>query len=317
MAGDHRALMKTGVYCAAMAAATTRVRSVGASMQRRICALRLAIAVPLLFGTLAALPTAAGATSGTTTISASVNGQALSRSSQLHPVHPVPARPADVDLRIFNSRARPVNIRTVELQGRVVGLTFFAFETSVGLKVRAHSSTTLHYVLDLSGLKGQATGLIPGSLSILDANGNVVASVGMVSNVQGSIVSVYGLFGLGLLILTVLALLSVLLSVARHKLPANRFRRALRFLAPGIGVGLVIVFTLSAFRIWIPTNKLWLGAILIAAATSFMLGYLTPTPAGSDDEDEDDEDDGNEDGPAPAAGTAAATVTGNVSLPPP
>lgn len=252
----------------------------------------MVIALPVLFGVLGALPAGAGASSsGSTSVSASVNGQSLSQSSQSHPVHLVPGRPATVALRIVNDSARPDNIHTVELQGRVVGLTFFAFETSVGLKVRAHSSTTLRYVLDLSGLKGQATGLIPGSLGIIDANGNLVASVSMVSDVQGSIVSVYGLFGLGLLILTILALLSVLLSVARQKLPANRFRRALRFLAPGIGIGLVIVFSLSAFRIWIPTNRVWLGAFLIAAAASFVIGYLTPTPAGPDDEEDDEDED--------------------------
>jgi hypothetical protein len=256
----------------------------------RLLAIVLGAAALLNFPTVAN----AAASQGSISVTATVNGQSVSHSDENDPVRLEPAKPARIVLQVFNSTPRSVNVRTVELQGRVIGLIFYSFDTSVGLTVRAHSSATLRYVLDLSGLTGQATGLIPGSVSIQNAKGGDLASVAMVSDVRGSIVSVYGLFGLALLILTLLALMSTLLSVARHRLPANRFRRAVHFLVPGVGIGLVIAFTLSALRVWLPTNGLWLVAILIAAAASFGLGILSPTPLQAHyDEDEDETEEAN------------------------
>ena len=78
-----------------------------------------------------------------------------------------------------------------------------------------------------------------------------------VSDIKGSVVSVYGLFGLGILVLTVLGLVEVLLALAHGRLPVNRWRRGIRFLIPGLGVGAVLVFTLSAFGKWLPSNGHW------------------------------------------------------------
>jgi hypothetical protein len=240
------------------------------------------------------LPGAVYGASGGITVTASVNGHPLAGSSATHPVRLSPTRAATVFVRVTDGTSRPVDVRAVDLQGQVVGLTFFAFDTSVNFKVKAHSSSTLGFALDLTALKGEASGLIPGSLSVLGSQDEVVASEEMVSDVRGSIVSVYGLFGLGLLVLTLLALLAVLWAVARQKLPANRFRRALRFLVPGVGVGLVLVFSLSALRVWLPSNGHWLTMFLVFAVAFFALGYLTPTPLGSDDDEDEDEDDDDE-----------------------
>ena len=245
----------------------------------------------VLSGVLLFLPGTAYGASGGISVTASVNGHPLAGSSATHPVRLSPTRAATVFVRVTDRASSPVDVRAVDLQGQVVGLTFFAFDTSVNFKVKAHSSSTLGFALDLTALKGEASGLIPGSLSVLGTQDEVVASEEMVSDVRGSIVSVYGLFGLGLLVLTLLALLAVLWAVARQKLPANRFRRALRFLVPGVGIGLVLVFSLSALRVWLPSNGHWLTVFLVFAVAFFALGYLTPTPLGSDeDEDEDDDD---------------------------
>jgi hypothetical protein len=240
---------------------------------------------------------------------ASVNGQDIARTTEGHPARLFPDHASTVSLRVFNDGSHTVIIRTVELQGQVLGLDFFDFETSVGLKIRPHSSADLRYTLDLSGLKGQATGLIPASLVLLDADRNVVASIPFVSDVRGSIVSVYGLFGLALVLLTLLALLNALVALALHRLPSNRFRRGVQFLIPGIGIGLILVFTLSALRDWLPSNGHWLITVLVAGAVFFVLGYLTPT--GAEDEDEDEDDDVDGDVPADeSTGPLAQTTVG-------
>jgi hypothetical protein len=266
--------------------------------------------VPILVWLLVALPAlvllptaapSAGA-SGSISVSARINGTNVASSTQQQPVHLSPDHPAVVAVRVANRGGSRVTIATVRVEGTVIGLTFFSYDTSVDLVVRSGQTTSVHFALDTGGLGGQATGLIPGSVVLLNAQRDDLASVSMVTKVNGSLVSVYGLFGLALLILTVLAFADVVLAVARQRMPANRWRRALRFLAPGIGFGLVLVFTLSALAVWIPSPGTWLVTVLICAAAFFVVGYLSPTPAGPD---EDDEDLDESEFLAPAADTAS------------
>jgi hypothetical protein len=54
--------------------------------------------------------------------------------------------------------------------------------------------------------------------------------------------------------------------------------RAVRFLVPGIGTGLVIVFTLSATRLLLTGPMVWVPIVAVTAALGFAAGYFTPTP---------------------------------------
>jgi hypothetical protein len=89
--------------------------------------------------------------------------------------------------------------------------------------------------------------------------------------------------------LTALGLGTALVAMARHQLPENRWRRAVRFATPGVGLGLLVVFTLSALRVFVPEPGRWIPILLISSSAFFVLGYLTPTPDyEGDDEDEDE-----------------------------
>jgi len=259
----------------------------------------------------------AGATNGIS-LTARINGTNVAGSSGDHPVGLSPQRSAVVALHIVNDGSSPITIRTVRVEGTVVGLVFFSYDTSVNLPVAAGSSSVLGFTLDTSGLGGQATGLIPGSVEVLDGQRQVVASQSMVTDVHGSLVSVYGLFGLALLILTVLAIVDVLFAMARHRLPENRWRRALRFMTPGIGIGLVLVFTLSALRVWVPSPGTWLTVVLVFAAALFVVGYLSPTPVVEEELDEEEDEDMTGDLVTPPAGTpiTAPVPAPGLGLPP-
>jgi hypothetical protein len=87
--------------------------------------------------------------------------------------------------------------------------------------------------------------------------------------------------------LTALSIAGSLLALARGRLHPNRWRRALRFLAAGLGVGLVLVFSLSAFRAFAPLPSRWIPCVVGASVLFFVIGYLTPTPDTGDDEDDD------------------------------
>lgn len=239
------------------------------------------------------LPIPATAAAGTVSLAASVNGRDISTATESDPLVLDPDGSAAIQVAVTNEGPDPVTVSRIDLDGQVVGLSFFAFGTSVGLTVEPNTTESLVYSVDLAGLAEQATGLIRGTVTAFDGAGEKLASVSTITDVQGSLRSVYGLFGLALLILTVLAIVDAAFGIARQRLSDNRWKRGLRLLAPGIGIGLVLVFTLSAFRVWVPSGERWLLVILIFGGAFFALGYLSPRPD-SDEEDEYDEEDTRE-----------------------
>jgi hypothetical protein len=147
----------------------------------------------------------------------------------------------------------------------------------VDFTVAPASTGVLTYRLELGDLKAQATGLYTADIAAVDGVGRPIATVGTVADVRGSLISVCGLFGIALIALTGLALLDVALAVRRRTLPNNRWRRGLRLLAPGVGIGLIMAFAVSVLRIWLPSTEQWLLIAGVTAATFFTLGYLAPT----------------------------------------
>jgi hypothetical protein len=230
-------------------------------------------------------PVGAGAASGGVSVAAVINGH---KAAGADSVKLSPSSSATLQVTVTNDSDNAVSARTVRLEGRVIGLVFYAYDTSIVLDVAAHSTQTRTIQLDVSGLNDQAVGLIPSQVQVLDSHRNEIASQDLTIDVRGSLWSVYGLFGLVILLLTILWTASVLVRLFRGSLPENRWVRATLFLVPGIGIGLVFVFTLSALRFVAPTAPLWVPVVVGAAALMFVVGYLTPTP--SNEESEADED---------------------------
>lgn len=229
---------------------------------------------------------AAVAQPGSLTASATIGGHDVAMAATGDPLPLNPDRRVDCTVTVTNQGQDPVEITEVQLVGRVLGLTFFGYSTTVDLTVAPGASNTLHYQLDFTDLKHQAIGLIGGELIILDQNRDSVAVVPTVTDVRGSLLSVYGVFGMALLALTVLALADAAIAIARHRVSANRFRRGLRMLTPGIGIGLVLAYSASVARLWVPRTDLWLLVAGITAALFFALGYFfipTPEHARADD----------------------------------
>ena len=94
--------------------------------------------------------------------------------------------------------------------------------------------------------------------------------------------SVYAVFGLGVLLLTIFSWAGALFALARRRLPLNRWQRAMRFLPAGIGTGLVAVISLSVLKLMAPSPAAEIPFILGSAAAALLLGYLTPHPGDGD-----------------------------------
>lgn len=246
------------------------------------------------------------------TATVTVDGRNVTVTAAAEPIPLYPDRSIDVKVDVTNGGQSPIDIGSVQLVGRVLGLTFFSYSTGVELSVAPGATGTVEYDLDLTDLKSQATGLMDTQVIVRNYDRDVVATVDTVADVRGSLMSVYGVLGLALLVLTTLAIVDAAIAFARHRTSMNRFRRGLRLLSPGIGVGLVLAFTASVARWWVPRTGTWLLIAGITAAVFFALGYFSP---GQDDaDDEFDLDEPDDPGNQPTVVTAPdrdATVVGD------
>ncbi|GAA4417542.1 hypothetical protein ACFQV2_01530 [Actinokineospora soli] len=190
-----------------------------------------------------------------------------------------PSAPAEVSVTAVNPTGSPKEVRLVRVSGVALALTFFAYDTTIPFEVPANGQATRTFPLDVRDLDGQAIGLLPTSIELLDDDRVVLGGVEAVADVRGSLWSVYGVFGIAMALLTALTWASALLALARHRLSPNRFRRALRFLPAGIGTGLVAVVTLSVLRLVPPEPAVEIPVVLGAALIAMVLGFLTPHPS--------------------------------------
>lgn len=248
-----------------------------------------ALVIALSFG-LVVIPSAAADSRGLVVTSATVGGQDVASTNWGAPLRLVPGEFVDVELRVANNGDQPVHIRRTDLSGRVLGLVFFSYLIPLDTWVAPKTTETVRYRLELIGLDGQAIGLMRGDVAVVGDNGDRIAWTPMISDVRGSFLSVYGLFGLALLVLTVLASVDAALAIKRHRLSGNRWLRGIRLLTPGVGVGLVLLFTATVLRLWVPRTPVWLVIATGTAAAFFAIGYFTPTPDNQHGGDVDDAD---------------------------
>jgi hypothetical protein len=181
-----------------------------------------------------------------------------------------------VVLALTNTGSDPITVRAIRLEGRVMTMTFFRYNTRLDIELAPGASTERRFELELDDLTDQAVGLIPARLQLLDTNRKVLREDDFPVDVDGSPMSVYGLFGLAVAGITAILLGSLLLAIARRRLSRNRWNRAIKFLAAGIGLGLTLTFTLSATRLLTPSAAAWLTLVLVLGAVAFAIGYLLP-----------------------------------------
>lgn len=220
------------------------------------------------------LPSTASAQGGSVGLEATVDGSPVGATVLVLD----PAKTTKVSVTVRNDTNTTKRVKTVRLSGTALALTFFAYDTTVPFEVPANSTETRTFPLEPTDLGAQAIGLLPVTIEVIDPQREVIAAVEATGDVKGSLWSVYGAFGLGVLVLTALSWLGALIALARRRLPANRWQRAMRFLPAGIGTGLVAVISLSVLRLIAPSPSAEIPFVVGAAAVAFILGYVTPHP---------------------------------------
>jgi hypothetical protein len=246
-----------------------------------------AITIAVLAGAILYAPSAGAAI--TVGFASTVNGRSAATSSDARPAQIFPDRLTEVRIAVTNRSTTTLQVTSVRFQGDVLGLPLFSYDSAVDLVVPPGRTRSLDFPFSVSGIGSQATGLVVATLTLLAPNGAAIATQSLVTNVHGSLKSIYGLFGLAVLALTISSLVFALLALARHRLAENRWLRAMRFFVPGFGVGLVLNFTLSAFGVFVPGPGHWVSVMIFTSATGFALGYLTPAPTEEDPDDYGDD----------------------------
>lgn len=254
-----------------------------------------ALAVGLTAGTFASSAGAAGTSDkpaeGLDWTAVTVDGSDALAASSSDPLTLEPAEDTLVVLNVENKGDAPATIQNVRLSGEVLGMTFFNYTTRIDRVIAPETSTSVRFTIDLRELEGQATGLVPATLTLLDPDRQPLRTTDFAVDVRGSIRSVYGVFGLAVAASTALLFTVLILQLASNRLPPNRWNRATRFAVPGLGIGLTLTVTLSVLRLVTPSATAWVTLVLVSAGVAFVIGYFSPTPEPEEVEYEEDEED--------------------------
>lgn len=233
-------------------------------------------ALAFLFASFMAPPHAAADEGGEVTIESSINERPIQGATSNDPVRLYPGEPTTIGITVNNGSDEDLSVERVRMSGTSLGLTLIAYDIPVPLDVPAGENATVDIPLVLFDLDRQATGLVPGTVSIYDDAGTVVADETFTLDVRGSVTSVMGLFGGVILLATVLSLVVIGRHIATRTLPPSRFRRGLRFGLTGVGIGLTVVVALAGLRVVAADGDIGAPFALVPGLIGFVLGFISP-----------------------------------------
>jgi hypothetical protein len=257
------------------------------SISRPIVATVAALLV-VLVAAVTLVPVASAANNVTFVVK--IDGEDVSKSSGSNPVAIDGEVPLEVT--IDNGTNGPVTVNAVRLVGRSIGATVFSSEIAIGAQLDPGETQTRTIQLDLRGITDQANGLFEGEVQLLDPDRNVIASEDAVWDVRGSMTSLFGLFAIMLLVVTIILTAFSFRDLATGRLSKNRWWRGVRFAFVGLAIGATILVWMSVLRLVAPRAVIAYPLLLVLGIAGFVLGSLSPDPTrGIEDEDDDEEDD--------------------------
>ena len=264
----------------------------GSTTRRRMAGLAAG-----LFAAVALSSCADEASNPAVRVDASINGVSLADSSPRNPLKLNPKNEETLVIEITNDSTEAVTVDRIRLEGEMLSLNFLSYDVRIKTPVAAGSTRSLEVPLDFFDLDRQATGYLRGHLRLYDEAKKRLATTPVALDVRGSIFSTMGLFSFFLLTLVALGVGRNVRDIKQHRLPDRRFARGLRFMAPGLGLGLLLSVGFSVLRVFpLPTTG-WVILTLIPTIAAFAVGYfLTRGPStietdGLVEEDEDDLED--------------------------
>lgn len=225
---------------------------------------------------------------GVLEIEGSLDGISFADATPSDPIELRPFQESDLRLTLTNTSSSDVQVDHIRLEGEMLDATFVAYDAGISVVVPAGGSEDLRIPLDFFDLDRQAHGYLRTKLKAYDSERTELGSTGFAVDVRGKPFSPMGVFAFLLLAITLLSLALDLWAMARRRLPANRFVRGMRFMIPGLGIGLLIAVAFSLLRIFPLPSSTWVPLVLIPTAIGFALGYIAPGPDDVLDDLDDD-----------------------------
>lgn len=221
------------------------------------------------------------------TLNGEINGEPLSGANRTSPLTIDPELPVVVEVTIDNPTSTDAEVRHLRLEGEVLGMRFAHANTQVDFAVPANGSRTYAAEIDFFDLSEQIKGHTSARLGAYDDDRELLASDDFFIDVDGDWTSTLAITFFQVLAFAALSLAANWLGLLRHRLPANRFVRGLRFAATGLSAAVAILLIASLIGLWLPPGAVWIPVLIIATLGSFLLGYVSPGPAYLDDDEEE------------------------------
>lgn len=222
-----------------------------------------------------------GAASDQVDFTATLNGVDLAQSAPNDPVRLSNDETATLELELTNVADQDVTVRFIQFEGQVIDMVFLTYDTGVRFELAPGESIVVPPIqLDFFDLGGQANGYLRGNVHLFNPDRDLVGTQEVFLDADAEGFSTLALFNLLLLIATVAGLGWNLLRMAQRRLPANRFVRAMRFLAIGAAAGITLAVAMSTLRIWPLDTFGWVLFTVIGAAIGYVIGFVLP---GGDD----------------------------------
>ncbi len=223
-------------------------------------------------------------------IDASIDGVALDDADASSPL-PLSTEESELVMVMTNTSDEPQAVRYLRLEGEMVGLTFLTYTTRVAVELEPGEQRSVTVPLDFFDIDSQAHGYLRAKLALYapGTERELLGTDDFAVDVRGSVTSTMALFALLLLVVTAMSLFVNLTGLARRTLPPNRFRRALRFAASGLGIGLLLTVAFSVLRVFPLPSVAWWPLVVLPTAAGFVAGYLAPGAQDEIDEEELDD----------------------------
>jgi hypothetical protein len=224
-------------------------------------------------------------------LDASIDDRRIADAGPSSPLRLDPRVESSLSLTMTNESDRAIDVRRVRLEGELLSLNFLTYDVRVLAAVAPGETRTVQIPLDFFDLERQASGYLRAYVRVYDVEDRRVAEQAFALDIRGDNTSTMALFAIGLFVVTALLLALNARDMHRRTMPEQRFARGMRFLVPGLGLGLLLSVAFSILRIFPLPATSWVPLTLIPTIAGFVIGYVLVPGPGEDPDDEEDDDD--------------------------